>query len=77
MVARECYFGHLPIHTKGFRDEQSGGLITRELTSADIEPFAIEQGLGPGWRRIESADELAVKPFMRLRYSDTIPTSAG
>ena len=44
-VARDFYFGQLPIDVRGFKNEQTGGLITRELTTESIEPFRIEQGL--------------------------------
>lgn len=74
-VGRKYYFGHLPIHIRGLMNEQDGGLLTKEFTTADIEPFKIEQGLMEGWSEIENPDELAVKPFLRMGYSDAIPTS--
>lgn len=74
-VAREFYFGQLPIDVRGFQNEQTGGLITRTLTTESIEPFRIEQGLVEGWSRVDDPASLAVEPVMRLAYSDVLPTS--
>jgi hypothetical protein len=72
---REYYFGSVPIHTRGFQDAQTGGLITRRIATDDIVPYEIEQGRVPGWRRIDDPEALAVRPVMHLGYSDTLPTS--
>ncbi len=74
-VAREFYFGQLPIDVRGFINEQTGGVITRTLTTESMEPFRIEQGLVEGWSRIDDPASLAVEPVMRLAYSDVMPIS--
>ncbi len=74
-VGRKYYFGHLPVHARGLMNEQDGGLLTNEFTTEDIAPFKIEQGQMEGWSEVENPDDLAVKPFLRLGYSDAIPMS--
>jgi hypothetical protein len=72
-VKRMYYFGQLPIKMKGFKDEQSGGLITREITTDFIEPSKIERGEQDGWAEIASPEQLSVRPLMTMRYSDVLP----
>jgi hypothetical protein len=64
------HLGPLPIHVKGFEDTQTGALITNKFRTGILDPSAIERGLVPGWTRIEDPDNLSVRPFMRLSYSD-------
>jgi hypothetical protein len=73
-VERRFFFGSLPVHLLGFRNEQTGSVLTREMRTDFIEPFAIEQGKMEGWRQIESAEALAVKPVLALGYTDYMPT---
>lgn len=73
IVKREFYFGNLPVNLKGFKDEQSGGIITRSITTENIKPFEIEQGQVEGWIKIDDPKQLASQPLMKLCYSDIIP----
>ena len=74
-VGHEFYFGHVPIQTRGFQDVQTGGLITREITTKMMSPSDIERGLVPGWQKIDDPAALAVRPHFRLDYSDVLPVS--
>ena len=71
-VAKEYYFGPWPVETRGFKDERSGALITRELTTHTLEPSRIEQGQVEGWRKVDDPSALATRPTIRLEYSDVI-----
>lgn len=48
-VERRYYKGPLQISVAGFRDEQSGSIITKELTTECVEPARIERGEAVGW----------------------------
>src|SRR5262249_11762856 len=74
-VAHSDYFGHLPIQTRGLRDDQTGGLITRHITTDMIDPVAIAAGRVEGWRKIDDPAALAVRPIFRLDYMDMFPVS--
>jgi hypothetical protein len=69
-VKREYYVGPLPIHTKGFKDEQKDALIIRTVTTDAIEPKLIERGEVPGWEKIDDPDKLSIRIVMKLAYSD-------
>ena len=75
LVAKEYFFGNLSVHLKGFKNEQEGSVITREIITDSIEPYKIEQGLSQDWRKIENPDELSVKWVIATEYKDVIPTS--
>jgi hypothetical protein len=66
----------MPIQVRGLRDVQGGGLITRGFRTAKIEPSKIEQGLVPGWRKIDDPTTLSVRPVMRLDYADVYSDAA-
>ena len=51
-VERRYYKGPLRISFAGFRDEQDGSILTRELTTDFVEPAKIERGEAPGWSEI-------------------------
>ena len=72
-VAREYWYGSIPISVRGFQNEQSGGLFTRTFTTDFLEPAAIEQGLVPGWHKIADRNVLAPHPVFMMSYSDVLP----
>ena len=70
-VKREFYFGPLPIKLRGLQNVQTGGVITRTITTDFIDPYKIETGQDKNWKRIDDPNHLAVlKPTITLGYSD-------
>lgn len=69
-VAKEYYFGGLPIEAKGFYNEQTGTITTRQLITDKLEPYLIETGQVEGWQKIEDPTKLAVQPVIGTGYSD-------
>ena len=60
------YFGQLPLsRVSGFKDELSGALITKEFETSDIDFSEVQQN----WKKIETVDELAVKPVFTINTS--------
>jgi hypothetical protein len=51
-VETRFYRGPLQISFAGFRDEQNGSIITKELTTGFVEPALIGRGEAPGWAEI-------------------------
>ena len=41
-VAREYYFGHHPVHLRGFKNEQDGSVVTRRFSIEDIDVIPTE-----------------------------------
>lgn len=74
-VAREYWYGSVPVSVRGFQDEQSGGLFTRTFTTDFLEPARIEQGLASGWQKIDDPETLATRPVLTMGYSDVFPLS--
>lgn len=69
-VSRRLYFGQwIMEEAKGFRDEHDGAFITKSFTTKSLDTEAVEQT----WQRIESVEQLAVKPIVMLRGNDLIP----
>ncbi len=53
LKVERCYYrGPLGISLAGFRNEQDGSLLTKELTTGFIEPARIERGEMPGWTEL-------------------------
>ncbi len=75
-IKEECYFGNLPIHVQGFKDEQSGRVITNSIKTDRIEPRKIEKGDVKGWRKIDDPKLLCVQPTLTLYYSDIYPDNS-
>jgi hypothetical protein len=69
-VGKAYYLGPLPIHVKGFHDDQNGALITRRIRTGEIDALAIQHGEVPGWIEIEDPSKLSVKVLVRLSYSN-------
>lgn len=70
-VNKEFYFGPLPIKLRGLQNMQTGGVITRTVTTDFIEPYKIETGQDKNWKRIDDPGQLAVlKPMITLAYFD-------
>lgn len=70
-VVTEFYFGPLPVKLRGLQDVQTGGVITRAVTTDVIEPIKIERGEDPNWKKIDDPAQLAVvKPAIHLSYFD-------
>jgi hypothetical protein len=76
-VRSASYFGPLPIKVTGFKDEQTGGLWTRQITTDFIEPHKIERGEVKGWAKVESSADLSVQPMFSMGYSDFMPEADG
>jgi len=72
-IAEVYHFGQWPIQTRGFQDAQTEGLITRQITTEMLSPFEIEQGRVEGWRKVDDPAELAVRPVVRIDYSNVLP----
>ncbi|WP_420236852.1 restriction endonuclease [Telmatobacter bradus] len=51
-VERRYYKGPLRISVAGFRDDQDGSILTKELKTDFVEPAAIERGDAPGWSEV-------------------------
>lgn len=61
-VEKEIYFGKLPLtKIQGFQDVQTGGVFTRELTTAWFSYDLIWT-----WQRLENAETLAVTPGLEI-----------
>ncbi len=69
------YLGPLPIKVTGFKDEQTGGLSTRQFTTDFIEPAKIEKGEVEGWSQIQTPGELSISVMFKMGYSDLLPES--
>jgi hypothetical protein len=67
-VERRYYKGPLRISVAGFRDEQTGSILTRELTTEFVEPARIERGEAPGWSEITEIRNYVVD---RIEGSET------
>jgi len=66
-VERKLYFGYLPlVKVSGFKDEVQGSLVTKGFTTDVINLVNIQKS----WEKIESQDELAVKPVMGIVLCD-------
>lgn len=62
-VEKEVYFGKLPLtKIQGFQDVQTGGVITREFTTACLSYDLIRTE----WQRLESAETLAITPGLEI-----------
>ena len=69
-VQEVLHFGQLPIEEmRGFKDEVSGGVITKGFTT---QKFAFER-IGREWPRINSVDQLAVRPMAIFTVCSTYP----
>jgi len=76
-VERHYYFGQLPVRLVGLKDEQTGGVVTREMTTDFVEPALIERGEVEGWNEIQDPEKLSVRPVLRLGYSDVEPEESA
>ncbi len=70
---RKFYLGKMPVHMQGFQDMQTGGVITQEITTELMAPSHIEAGLVEGWQEVGPLEELSVKPFMVIVFTDHLP----
>jgi len=69
-VRRNLYFGQLPIEKiKGFRDEQTGGVITHGFETGTLKMIDVEEK----WQKIESEKDLAVLPVLTLGFINHYP----
>lgn len=63
IVTRRLFFGHLPLaQFSGFRDEYTGGILTPGFTTDWLNAADVERN----WRQLESMDEIAIKPILKL-----------
>ncbi len=62
-VYRKLYFGNVPIsEIKGFRDEQTGAVITNAFTANILRPEEVEET----WKEISSLNDTPIEPFIGL-----------
>ncbi len=74
IIEKRLYFSQWQIaEAKGFKDEISGGFITNEFTTSSLDTTKIEDT----WKRIESIEELAIKPLLILVMSNRYPLQFG
>ena len=67
MVEQRLYFGYVPLaEIFGLRNEIDGAVTTRGFTTHEVDVRVVESQ----WRRIESIEELAVKPVILLVATD-------
>ena len=63
-VRSTLFFGEIPIsEISGFRDEQTGNVITNAFTTGLISPEEVQDN----WKEISSIDDSPIKPFMILQ----------
>jgi hypothetical protein len=69
VIESRLYFGELPLkELSGFKDEITGRTITRGYITKDLDVEDVQKN----WRRINSIEELAVKPLLTLEASDIL-----
>lgn len=69
-VCKKLFFGEVPLEQgKGFQNEVTGGFITHSITTSNIDVVDVEKN----WRRLNSEDELSIKPALVLVASDVYP----
>ena len=62
-VKSEVYFGNLPItKIKGFRDEQTGAIITNAFTMGGLKPEEVEQK----WKLLRNNEEPPTRPLFKI-----------
>lgn len=67
-VEEDLHFGQIPlVELRGFRNEVTGATFSRGFTTGDFDFNKI----GREWQKIESVDQLAVKPLIELAVSST------
>jgi hypothetical protein len=72
VVERRYFFGQLPlIQGRGFVNEYTGGLLTPGFTTDWLDAAEVERS----WRQLDSIDELAVNPVLRLVALDLFDIS--
>lgn len=70
IVGKKLFFGEVPLEQgKGFKNEVTGGFITRSIKTTSIDVVEVEKN----WRKLKSEDELAIKPALILVASDIYP----
>ncbi len=63
-VRSTLFLGELPIsEISGFRDEQTGDVITNAFTTGLISPEEVEKN----WKKVGSIEDAPIKPFMILQ----------
>jgi len=72
VVERRYFFGQLPlIQGRGFINEYTGGLMTPGFTTDWLDAAEVERS----WRQLDSIDEIAVNPVLRLVALDLFDIS--
>ena len=67
LVESRLYFGELPIQKlSGFKDELTGKTLSRGFTTEMIDVIDVQNN----WERINSLNDLAVKPMLTLEAID-------
>ena len=74
IVEEKRHLGHWPlVKLKGFADVQNGGVATREIITESLSFYEVESGKIQGWQPVLAEQDLAIKPFMHISYSDYVP----
>ena len=69
VVESRLYFGELPLkELSGFKNEITGRTISKGFITKDLDVEDVQKN----WRRINSIEELAVKPMLTLEASDIL-----
>lgn len=67
IIEQRFFWGYLPLtQIKGFKDEYTGHLLTPGFTTDWLDFRRVEKS----WRRLESVNEIAVKPVLELSALD-------
>ena len=80
LYVKKCvYVGNLAVDLQGFKNEHTGGVMTREITTDKIYPAQIEaeveSGSSKNWKKIADPEKLSIKIMMSIAYRDMLPTS--
>lgn len=63
LVEKRVFHGPLPVDLVGFKNEHSGGVLTRSFTTSMIETAKLADGKLEGWSEVLNPSEMAVQPF--------------
>ena len=77
-VERRYYRGPLQISVAGFRDEQDGSILTKELKTEFVEPAKIKRGEAPGWSEVTeirnyAIDGVPLEAMLVMHFIDALP----
>lgn len=62
-IKRKVFHGPLPVDFVGFKNEQSGGVVTRSFTTGMMDVSKLTEGKLEGWAEVANPSDMAVQPF--------------